>query len=106
MKLKISEIQAAKINLQLTKLYVNYGHIFVKLNYTFHIQCQFIEIDDFGVIFWQKLTNSDGVICTICEGHIVVLASSSGITEKIRPNWVLVMTLKWRGPTQYLAHYT
>ena len=25
----------------------------------------FIEINDFGVIFWQKLANSDDVICAI-----------------------------------------
>ena len=60
---------------------MNFGHVFVQLSYIFHIQCHFIEIDDFEVIFWQKLANSDDVICAICEGEVVVLVSSTGIAE-------------------------
>ena len=52
--------------------------MFVQLSYVFHIQCHFIEIDDFEVIFSQKLANSDDVIC---EGEVVVSASSAGVAE-------------------------
>ena len=60
---------------------MNFGHVFVQLCYIFHRQCRFIEIDDFEVIFWQKLANYDYVICAICECEVVVLASSAGIAE-------------------------
>ena len=66
MTLKISEIQASKINLYLEKLYVNFGHVFVRLSNIFHIQCHVTELDDFEVIFRKKLANFDDVICAIC----------------------------------------
>ena len=81
MELKISEMQNSKKDLYFNKLYVNFGRMFVQVSYIFHIKCHFIEIDDFEVIFWQKLANSDDVICAICEGEVVALASSAGIAE-------------------------
>ena len=51
---------------------MKFMNVYVQLSYKFHVRCHFIEIDDFGVIFRQKLANYDHVICAIGEGEVLV----------------------------------
>ena len=61
---------------------MNFWNVFVQLSYIFHIKCHFIDIDDFGMMFWHKLANSDDVICAIGEGGVMVgFKPSAGIAE-------------------------
>ena len=57
MKLKICESNASKIDLNLKKALCKLLHMFVQRSNIFDMKHDLIEIDDFGVIFWQKLAN-------------------------------------------------
>ena len=54
---------------------MNFGPVFVQLIYIFDIKYRFIAIDDFGVIFWQKLVNSDHVISATGESEVVIFST-------------------------------
>ena len=62
MKLKICENNTSKIDLNLKKASCKLLHTFVQRSNIFDMKYHFIEIDDFGVIFWQKLGNHYHVI--------------------------------------------
>ena len=44
---------------------MNILQVLVHFSLKFDIKYNFIEIEDFGVIFWQKLANFNDVICAI-----------------------------------------
>ena len=74
MKLKICENNASKIDLNLKKALCKLLHMFFQCGSIFDMKYHFIEIDDFGVIFWQKLSNHYHVIWAIGEGEVTVFA--------------------------------
>ena len=44
---------------------MNFMLVVVQFSNSFAVKPYFINIDDFGVIFWQKLVISDVLICAI-----------------------------------------
>ena len=75
MKLKICENNAFKIDLNLKNALCKLLHKFVQCGSIFDIKYHFIAIDDFRVIFWQKLGNHYHVIRAIGEGEVAVFCA-------------------------------
>ena len=65
MKLKISENQASKLNLNLDGLAQTFCSFWFTLATNLMLKYDFIEINDFRVIFWQKVANLCDIICAI-----------------------------------------
>ena len=66
MKLKISENQASKLNLNLKKVLARtFCSFWLTLATNLMLRHNFIEINDFRVTFWQKLANLYDIIDAI-----------------------------------------
>ena len=70
MKLKICVIKTSKVDSNLKEALCKLLHVFFQLSNIFDMKYHFIEIDDYGVIFSQKLANHYHVISAIRAGEV------------------------------------